>query len=420
MSYKKGFSQLVILIIGVIAIAVLGGGYWYYRQAAQQGAPAQVVQETPPPVTETETQPNPETTEVPEVTIPPAASKETAKEQPKTPIIVTPPPPPPAATAPTCNPPLFQRQFSNTPYYTGQLFDAHFHMPQFFKIPNHPEAPVLDQDISKKDVACLFGDQNRIKGAFAFYGIPSNLKTTALQSIKSIEQQFPGTISHFLEYVVFPGYSVVPSEIENILAGNKGLFKGYGEISLYLPHYSSVKPNDPAMRELYGIAGQYGLPVYIHPIEGQQQAIEEVLRDYPNTQFIFHGAETLSSANLFYDTFLDKYPNAHYGVDIVLYGEDAIGRPLLDDQNGKQDFIAKFKQNWQSTLDSKVAFWKSKIERHPNQFLWGTDRGSYRWHYDEDINALLEEYSRAFVGQLDSAVQEKYAYKNAETLLQRR
>ena len=77
-----------------------------------------------------------------------------------------------------------------------------------------------------------------------------------------------------------------------------------------------------------------------------QQAIEEMLRDNPNTQFLFHAAERLSSANMFLDTFLGKYPNAHYSVDIMLFGDDFSGRPLLDAASDKQDFIAKFKQNW--------------------------------------------------------------------------
>ena len=317
-----------------------------------------------------------------------------------------------------CNLGPLQRQFSNTPYYSGQLIDAHFHMPQMFRIPDHPDAPVLGEDISGHDVICLF-DKTRIKNVFAFYGIPMHLKDKALGAIQAIEQESPGTIIHFLELVSFPGYPVIPQQIEGVLNTNKDLFKGYGEISLYLPHYSSVKPNDPTMRELYQIADKHNLMVYIHPVEGAQQAIEEILRDFPNVQFLFHGAEYLSEAGMFYDTFLDKYPNAHYGVDMNLFGED-FGRPLLDTPGGKQNFITLFKQNWQNTLNTKKAFWKSKIEKHPDQFLWGTDRGAYLWHYDPEIAALLEEYSRAFIGQLDPAVQEKYAYKNAEGLLQKR
>ena len=312
-----------------------------------------------------------------------------------------------------CNLPPLQRQFSNTPYYTGLLIDDHFHMPQMQKIPNNPDAPVLDQDLSKRDVACLF-DNERIKYAFAFYGIPLNLKDKALQDVKDIEQQYPGKIMHFIELVSFPGYPVVPSQVDEILNLNQDLFKGYGELSLYLDFYRITKPNDPQFRELYKIAEKHHLIVMMHPVEEQVQAIEEVVRDYPNVQFLFHGAESLPSANKFYDTFLDKYPNAYYSVDITLV-EDA-----LMPAKTKQEFITLIKKNWQSMLNKKVSLWKNRIEKHPNQFLWGTDRGHYAWHYDPEVEAWLEEFGRTFIGQLDPAVQEKYAYKNAESLLQKR
>jgi len=321
-------------------------------------------------------------------------------------------------SSPPCDAAPLQRQFSNAPYYTGQLIDNHFHMPQMREISNNPDAPVLDKDVSKHDVICLF-DKERIKNAFAFYGIPSDIRTQSVQKIQEIEAQYPGVIMHFLEQVSFPGYSVVPTDRNETLNANKGLFKGYGEISLYLDFYRSVQPNDPEMRELYQIADKNNLIVMIHPVDGQAQAMEEILRDYPNVQFLFHGAETLSSADMYFDTFLGKYPNAYYSVDTTLFGDDR-GRPILDCCQNKQDFITQFKQKWQDTLNKKVSFWKSKIEKHPDQFLWGTDRGHYAWHYDQDVAALLEEYSRAFIGQLDPSVQEKYAYKNAEDLLQKR
>ena len=317
---------------------------------------------------------------------------------------------------PPCNLAPLQRQFSNTPYYTGPLIDDHFHMPQMREIPNNPDAPVLDKDVSKHDVVCLFSDKERIKNVFAFYGVPLDLKEKSIQDAREIEHESPGAVIHFIELVSFPGYPVVPQQVEGILNANEGLFKGYGEISLYLPFYteSNVMPNDPTMKELYKIAEKHHLIVMMHLIESQQQAIEEVLRDFPNVKFLFHGIESLSWAGTLFGADLDKYPNAYYSVDIDLV-KDAIFPATT-----KQDFINNMKQNWQGMLSEKVAFWKSRIEKHPNQFLWGTDRGHYAWHYDPEVQALLEEYGRVFIGQLDPAVQERYAYKNAEYLLQKR
>ena len=288
-------------------------------------------------------------------------------------------------------------------------------MPQMRAISNNPDAPVLDKDVSKHDVICLF-DQGRIEQVFAFYGVPTDLKQKAIQDAKDIEQQSPGTIIHFLELVSFPGYPVVPQQVDDIVNSNQGLFKGYGELSLYLAHYTNnkVMPNDPVMKELYAIAEKQHLIVMGHLTANKQQAFEEVRHDYPNVRLLLHAAEELPWSSTIFDTYFDKYPNLYYSVDIDLIKE------AIFPATTKQDFIARMKDNWQDMLKKKVAFWKSKIEKHPDRFLWGTDRGHYAWHYDPEVEAYFEEFGRAFIGQLDPSVQEKYAHTNAESLLQKR
>lgn len=313
-----------------------------------------------------------------------------------------------------CNLAPLQRQFTNTPYYTGPLIDAHFHMPQMFKIPNNPDAPVIDQDVSRRDVACLFSDKTRIKNVFAFYGIPITLKDQSVAIARDIEKKHPGTMSPFIELVSFPGYPVVPKQVEQILHSNKNVFKGYGELSLYLPFYSDVKPNDSAMKELYNVAAKNHVIVMMHLTKDEQQPLEEALRDNPNVIFLIHAVENLPWANTFFETFFDTYPNLYYSVDIDLI-QDAIFPAKT-----KADFVARMKQNWQRMLTMKVDEWKRRIEKYPDRFLWGTDRGHYSWHYDPEVEAYFEEFGRAFIGKLDPAVQEKYAYKNAERLLQKR
>ena len=56
------------------------------------------------------------------------------------------------------------------------------------------------------------------------------------------------------------------------------------------------------------------------------------------------------------------------------------------------------------------------ISKHPNRFLWGTDRW-FGWTFDEEVGAVLEEFGRSFIGQLAPSAQENFAYKNAEELL---
>ncbi|MDZ4285336.1 MAG: hypothetical protein U1A23_00230, partial [Candidatus Sungbacteria bacterium] len=87
--------------------------------------------------------------------------------------------------------------------------------------------------------------------------------------------------------------------------------------------------------------------------------------------------------------------------------------------SSENDYVSKLTQNFSAILDGAVNDWKTKIEKHPDRFTWGTDRGGESWHYGEEVSRLFEELSRAFIGRLDPSVQERYAYKNAESLLQK-
>ena len=73
--------------------------------------------------------------------------------------------------------------------------------------------------------------------------------------------------------------------------------------------------------------------------------------------------------------------------------------------------------DWDRLLENAVDLYKPIIEAHPDRYMWGTDRADIAWNYDEDIGQLLAEFGRAFIGMLDSEVQEQVAYKNAELLL---
>ena len=79
--------------------------------------------------------------------------------------------------------------------------------------------------------------------------------------------------------------------------------------------------------------------------------------------------------------------------------------------------LAFIRNNFDLLLKEKLGDWKNIIEAHPDQFTWGSDRW-YTWHYDPEVGGLVEEFGRTFIGQLDPSVQEKFAYKNAERLLE--
>ena len=135
--------------------------------------------------------------------------------------------------------------------------------------------------------------------------------------------------------------------------------------------------------------------------------------------FIFHGDQLIQCGTC--DRTLDdvaeileNHPNVYYGVD-ELYGDVV----LLNDDHTKEEFIAHFK-DYEPLLEKDLKTWKKFIEEHPNQVLWDTDRGvGSTWSIDLEVALVLNDYSRAFIGRLDPTVQEKFAYKNAQRLMER-
>ncbi|MEK6949817.1 MAG: amidohydrolase family protein [Nanoarchaeota archaeon] len=320
-----------------------------------------------------------------------------------------------------CDKAATQRQFASNPYYNGPLIDAHLHMPFTFEVPKAIyqqadwDAPILEKEVPAGNIICVF-DKAKISSALGFYVVPNLLKGQTVQTIKQVEQQYAGRIIPFLMPTHVSGLDLKPSEAEEILNSNRGLFKGYGEIGFYKGSYKGVSPDDPSLLEFYKIADKHNLIVMMHPDDGQRQTIERVLKENPNVKFLFHGDQI----EPFLMGILDDYPNAYYSVDANLYdipNEHTIAN--LYGAKNKEEFISELTGNFNKILDTNLGIWKPRIEKYPDRFLWGTDR-AWDWHFDPEVGAVLEEMSRSFIGQLSPEVQEKFAYKNAERLLQER
>ncbi len=312
----------------------------------------------------------------------------------------------------------FSPQFNAGQYYSGPLIDAHFHMPNLIdvsKIGTHGEGrsfdpitdPVLGKDVELDKILCNF-DKEKVRGAIGFaIGAEQALDET-LKIAKSIKEESSGKISLFLMPAMFSTES-----LENIEKSNKGLFKGYGEMAFYDPSYANTPPDSLKVMEIYEVGRKNNLIIMMHPAGRQESQVENALRKNPNVRFLLHGPEIEGSiVNL-----MNKYPNVYYSVDAVLARIPPMPAALMYTVSGKEEFLSKFPQNFDLMLNEAEKSWKAKIEQHPDRFMWGTDRG-HKWTYDEEVSILLEEFGRAFIARLDPDVQEKFAYKNAERLLQ--
>ena len=110
---------------------------------------------------------------------------------------------------------------------------------------------------------------------------------------------------------------------------------------------------------------------------------------------------------------MERNPNVYFTANDIF--DEAI--PMFR-FGAKQTFIDTMESDWDINLAKAVEMYKPLIEKYPNRFMWGTDRVDIVWNYDTDVGLLLAKFGRAFIGELDPTVQEKFAYQNAEALLQ--
>ncbi|MCR4260779.1 MAG: amidohydrolase [Candidatus Colwellbacteria bacterium] len=316
--------------------------------------------------------------------------------------------------------------------YQGDLIDTHIHIPS---IPDGPfggsdnERPSMGANVGMVDYICMMENENT-KMVFAFFPVMEPIIEESVLIVKKTMEKYP---ERFVPFIMPPerddkpdGFPTVAApDLEEMLAVYPKLFRGYGEIGLYErgdhggpKGAPELSPDSERLNKIYPIVRENNLLVYFHLGQGQKEGFEKILSDNPDINFIFHGDQLIpyeeeGRQNLRHiDDILSRHPNAYYGVD-ELYGDVWILRPDVS----KENFLAHF-SDYESLLQKDLGTWKNFIERHPNQVLWGTDRGvNVPWSLDSEVGLALTRYTRAFIGRLSLEVREKYAYKNAEKLL---
>ena len=339
-----------------------------------------------------------------------------------------------AALAPTNCPPATAQTFGELSY-TGPLIDAHFHIaniPDSEPSNEEPdyadeERPLLGVNLKITNIICTLEQENTQK-VFAFFPVYKEIPAQMVELVKRTMEKYP---DKFVPFIMTPdndgspdGFPTVDVEtLQSMLAIEPKLFRGYGEIGLYArgdhggPKGSpELPPDSKRLSEIYPIIRENNLLVYFHLGEGQKESFEKVLEQNPDINFIFHGDQLISYENgkqnlKNIDEILTKHPNAYYGID-ELYGDVW----LLKQEVTKEEFFKHFK-NYDTLLKKDLETWKAFIEKHPNQILWGTDRGAIAiWSVDPQVGLTLTNYARAFIARLKPEVQEKLAHLNAEKL----
>lgn len=314
-------------------------------------------------------------------------------------------------------------------YYKGPMIDTHVHIPN---LPGgEPGLPLeyysgnnLGTKKSIEEWTCML----QVEGSttWGFFSVDKSIDQQSVDIVKMIVEKHPGLFVPFMSPPGQDGKPTIPAnDLEEMLQIEPGLFKGYGEIGLW--DYSGTNhlpPDSQRLLEIYPVLRKNNLVVYFHPGVGQEDELAKVAAANRDISFVFHGGNFYNVSPtqvgvsqdekilIRIEEILYNNPNVYYGVD-ELYGQDW----LLEPGRSKDAFLANF-IDYDVLLKKDLSLWKGFIERHPDQVLWGTDRGvSAEWDKDPDIALTLNNYTRLFIGKLDPAVQEKFAYKNAQKII---
>ncbi|MDP3685529.1 MAG: amidohydrolase family protein [bacterium] len=316
--------------------------------------------------------------------------------------------------------------------YDGPLIDTHYHIPHFDDPPpweRNNGRPYMGDNITIGDIACTI-QQEHTRKVFAFFPVfPGEHSQEFLDLVYGAMKQYPDV---FVPFIMPPdrdnnpgGFPTVSADVfQDLLGVYPGLFRGYGEIGLYArgdrggpKGAAALPPDSQRLTDMYPVVRKHDLAVYFHLGEGQQESFERAVAQNPDINFIWHGDQLIpyegGRQNLQHiEEIISRHPNVFYTID-ELYGDDFLIKPEVT----KEQFLAHLGK-YAVLLEEDVATWKGIIERHPDQFLWGTDRSpQVLWSHDPEVGQALTGYTRAFIARLNPAVQEKFAYKNAEHLL---
>ncbi len=327
-------------------------------------------------------------------------------------------------------------------YYQGPLIDTHFHLPHIPDgtpgsedgdpqqggisgldgvgpspdeegRPFYDQLPLLGMNINVDEIACALITDGSTR-AFAFFPVFPHIEWQLLEVARRTMERFPHL---YVPFIMAPGPDDVPPTVDGatlsrMLASDPGLFKGYGEIGLYEIPGRSAKdypPDAPIFQSIYPVTTAHDLLVYLHPGEGQLENLALAVSENPQINFVVHGPEIREDVTVLMDT----YSNIYFTVN-GFFNDTYLLRP----EETTESFMT-FTENYAGHLVADLEAWKERIEAYPDRFMWGTDRGGPAvWTYDLEVGLRLVDYGRAFIGQLDPGVQELFAYRNAERLIE--
>lgn len=306
------------------------------------------------------------------------------------------------------------REFKSEPYYTGQLIDAHLHVPVSSGIVSavgkkigFEQMTSFSGKFTANYLNCLLKSEG-ISTAIGFFLTTKFSLGQEVRTAQKFTKDYKGIITPFFMPGPYDALRVSVAATKEALTKNKSLFRGIGEVKMF----DGSTPDDPKFSALFDLAAENNLVVMFHPYEQHRAALEKILKKYPNARFLLHGG----NVDAWIMDIIRDYKNVYYSLDadlMHLYG----WKPEHEKkQPSKDEWLVYIRKNFASVINQSLERWGNRIESYPDRFLWGTDRW-YGWHFEEEVSGVITEFSRSFIGKLDPSVREKFAYKNAQVLL---
>lgn len=358
-------------------------------------SPLPVVQATPTP------QPTPTPTAAPTPTLTPTPTP-----------TATPMPAPTPTPTPTPTPLLAP--------YGGPLFDTHLHLSFALQV------------FGASSALLRYLDKHREQGAIGFYGLVPNAPQSFFASLASfVTAARPRVVpliqpSAFGAYAVFAQGGYNESVLRRYLQP-QGPFVGVGELGFYVAEMQTVTFNSPPVQTVFRLVNEIKGIVMIHPSDpfaGARQMevaeIEPSIQKYTDAIFLFHGGP--NSFDLI-SPLMAKYPNVYFTMDTNIWLMGGPWYRLMEPEGAgtgnSLQFFELFNQvGPERLLELSLPRFLSRIRRHPDRIMWGTDRGA-AWHFEEAVTDVIIDMSRRGIARLPPDLQEKYAFRNAHRVFSR-
>ena len=313
--------------------------------------------------------------------------------------------------------------------YDGPLFDAHVHL-----VGSESEGITGVEDdrlfINPENADEFFAmmDKQGVIGLIGFLPINHENFSPNKRWTDPFMEQIGVVVGRHCERVfpfLFPSslIGIPPSElrielIDSYIKGDLIDFRGIGELhggdypGEDYPMYAGYQLNDQVMLELYDYAAENNLIVMIHPRVIDLEDLRDALQHSPKTRFLLHGGNGVEK---FLPTLFQDYENFYYSLDAILLGDYTIPHGGMTKEEAMNNLRSSGMHY--RLLAAALHYWKPLIEAYPNRLMWGTD-ALYSWHFEHDLYSELTWFARDLIGGLSPDVQERFAYKNAERLLE--